>query len=178
MIDRGEVRSRGIHEIMASFGRVACRGVLWVCCGVLLAGCQDVRFSYKGTTARPENRIPLAMDVPAAGRWVAPDLQIHYRLTPAAGRLKISGEVVLAARLQKGYMAADRLFVGLNLLDDDNLVLESLVFAVSGHREAIRTWHFEREMQLPLGASGLAFSYDGKVSEGGGGTAWEFWRGP
>lgn len=151
---------------------------VWLLAGLLLTACQDVRFSYKGTTARPENRIALAAGASVSGRWVTPDLEIQYRVSTVADRLHITGDVVLAARLQTGYTAVDRLFVGLNLLDDDNLVLESLIFALSGHRQPLRSWHFERELAMPPGTSGLAFSYDGKVSEGGGGTDWEFWRGP
>lgn len=164
------------------------RGAAWsaIMFLVLLAGCGAGIFSYVGTTARPENRIELVPGTASSGTWRTPDLVVDYVFKPTQQTLALTATVDLAAHMQKGYSFASNVFLGVNFLDSENRVLASRSFALSGNRTPIRQWRIERQLEIPAGANAVAFSYSGRVGEGGfgaddnggGGASWDFWQQP
>lgn len=155
-------------------------------CLIVLAGCLAGIFSYVGTTARPENRLELVPGAKSSGTWRTPDLVVDYVLKPTQQTLTLQATVNLAAHMQKGFSFASNVFLGVHFLDSENRVLASRSFALSGNRTPIRQWRIERQLEIPAGADAVAFSYSGRVGEGGigsgddgpGGVSWDFWQRP
>jgi hypothetical protein len=155
-------------------------------CLIVLAGCKAGIFSYVGTTARPENRIALVPDTESSGTWRTPDIVVDYVFKPTQQALALEATVNLAAHMQTGYSFASNVFLGVHFLDSENRVLSSRSFALSGNRTPIRQWRIERQLEIPAGADAVAFSYSGRVGEGGissdnggqGGVSWDFWQRP
>lgn len=167
--------SRGWGALLAATG-----------CLIVLAGCGAGIFSYVGTTARPENRIELVPGAESSGTWRTPDLVVDYVLRPTQQTLTLHATVDLAAHMQKGFSFASSVFLGVHFLDSENRVLASRSFPLSGNRTPIRQWRIERQLEIPVGADAVAFSYSGRVGEGGigsdnggrGGVSWDFWQRP
>jgi hypothetical protein len=153
---------------------------------IVLAGCQAGLFSYVGTTARPENRLALVPDTESSGTWRTPDIIVDYVFKPTQQTLALKATVNLAGHMQRGYSFASNVFLGVHFLDSENRVLASRSFALSGNRTPIRQWRIERQLEIPPGADAVAFSYSGRVGEGGlatgdngqGGVSWDFWQRP
>lgn len=155
-------------------------------CLIVLAGCGAGVFSYVGTTARPENRLELVPGTESRGTWRTPDIVVDYVFKPTQQTLALEATVNLAAHMQTGYSFASNVFLGVHFLDSENRVLSSRSFALSGNRTPIRQWRIERQLEIPAGADAVAFSYSGRVGEGGissdhggqGGVSWDFWQRP
>ncbi|MCG6905185.1 MAG: hypothetical protein LJE63_01070 [Desulfobacteraceae bacterium] len=155
-------------------------------CLIVLAGCGAGVFSYVGTTARPENRLELVPDTESRGTWQTPDLVVNYIFKPTQQTLALEATVNLAGHMQRGFSFASNVFLGVHFLDSENRVLSSRSFALSGNRTPIRQWRIERQLEIPAGADAVAFSYSGRVGEGGlasndngpGGVSWSFWQRP
>lgn len=153
---------------------------------LLLAGCLGAGFSYIGTTARPGNRVELEEGPGRYGTWQAPDLVVNYHYERTGQSLMLTAEVDLTGHLRSGYTAASNVYLGVHFLDLENRVVASRNFSLSGFRAPIRKWRISRELEIPAAADALAFSYSGRVSEGGGftvdegggGTSWQFWQSP
>jgi hypothetical protein len=155
-------------------------------CWIVLAGCKAGIFSYVGTTARPENRIALVPDTVSSGTWRTPDIVVDYVFKPTQQTLALEATVNLAGHMQRGFSFASNVFLGVHFLDSENRVLSSRSFALSGNRTPIQQWRIERQLEIPVGADAVAFSYSGRVGEGGiasndngpGGVSWNFWQRP
>lgn len=156
-----------------------------------LAACGGSLFSYRGATVKAENRIALEAGDPHEGRWQTRDLTIDYVYQINDNNLEISGIVELAASLKTGFTTLNYLYISLNLLDDEGKVLETKGIKSFGHQSWILTMakmSFTRRLEPPEDISAIAFSYKGRVSEGGatpkgtgtGGDAifWNFWEVP
>jgi hypothetical protein len=157
---------------------------------LLLAGCQGGLPGFTGLQVPPERRSPLAEALQAgeSQRWQGADLVIEYRAALLHERLRLSGEVRLAQHLTH-YDTLAFLDVEAHLLDSEGRVMASRrIFSAGRHQpQYLVRWRFERELPLPAGAAGIAFSYGGQaVADGGsssdgpagGRISWDFWQLP
>lgn len=161
--------------------------LLFLFIGALVA-CQSRLFSYRGATAEQQSRIALLEGGPYVGFWKTEDLSMHYRYLRYPENLELSGVVELANRLKYNFTTLEYLFLQVNLLDAEGKVLESKVVLTSDYRHMIKKLPFKRSLELPPGITAIAFSYKGRVLEGGGttrvledagdGDSWDFWRTP
>jgi hypothetical protein len=156
-----------------------------------LAACGGSLFSYRGATVKAKNRISLEEGGLHEGRWQTRDLAIDYVYQVNDNNLEISGIVELAASLKTGFTTLNYLYLSLNLLDNEGKVIETKGIKSFGHQSWILTMakmSFTRHLEPPEGTAAIAFSYKGRVSEGGttpkgtgtGGDAifWNFWLVP
>ena len=156
-----------------------------------LTTCGGNLFTYRGATVKAKNRIALEAGGPHEGRWQTRDLAIDYVYHVNDNNLEISGVVELAASLKTGFTTLDYLYLSLNLLDDQGKVLEEQSIKSFGHQSWILTMakmSFTCRLEPPQATAAIAFSYKGRVSEGGskpdgtgtGGDAifWNFWEVP
>ena len=106
-------------------------------------------------------------------------------------RSRQDGGVELAAYLKTGFTTLDHLYLSINLLDVEGKVIETKRIKSFGHKSWILTMgamSFTRRLEPPEGTAAIAFSYKGRVTEGGsksrgtgtGGDAifWNFWEVP
>ena len=102
-----------------------------------------------------------------------------------------SGVVDLAAFSKTGVTTLDHLYLSINLLDVEGKVLETKGIKSFGHQSWILTMgamSFTCRLEPPEGTAAIAFSYKGRVRDGGtnhkgsgtGGDAvfWNFWEVP
>jgi len=156
-----------------------------------LAACGGSLFSYRGGTVKAKNRIAVEAGGPHEGRWQTRDLAIDYAYQINDNNLEISGVAELAASLKTGFTTLDYLFLWINLLDVGGKVIETKRIKSFGHHSWILTMgemSFTRRLELTEETAVIAFSYKGRVSEGGskttgtgtGGDAisWNFWEVP
>lgn len=156
-----------------------------------LAACGGSLFSYRGASVKTKNRIALEAGGPHEGRWQTRDLAIDYAYQINDNNLEISGVAELAASLKTGFTTLDYLFLWINLLDVEGTVLETKAIKSFGNHSWILTMgemSFTRRLELTEETAVIAFSYKGRVSEGGskttgtgtGGDAifWNFWEVP
>jgi hypothetical protein len=153
---------------------------------VFLTACQAASLSYVGTLARPGNRLELEEGPERRGTWQTPDLVVNYQYRQAGQSLELTAEVNLTGHLRRGYTSASNVYLGVHFLNAENRVIASRNFSLSGFRAPIRKWRITRRLEVPAEANAIAFSYTGRVSEGGGfttdegggGTSWDFWQRP
>ena len=156
-----------------------------------LAACGGSLFSYRGASVKAKNRIALEEGGPHEGRWQTRDVAIDYAYQINDNNLEISGVVELAAFLKTGFTTLDHLYLSINLLDVEGKVLETKGIKSFGHQSWILTMgamSFTCRLEPPEGTAAIAFSYKGRVTEGGsksrgtgtGGDAifWNFWEVP
>jgi len=153
-----------------------------------LVACQSSFFSYRGATTKQESRIALLEGGPHLGFWKTKDLSMHYHYLRNPDNLELSGVIELADSLQYNFTALEYLFLQVNLLDAEGKVLESKRVFTSDYRHMIKKLSFKRSLKLPTGTTAIAFSYTGRVMEGGGtgrvledagdGDSWDFWMTP
>ena len=156
-----------------------------------LAACGGSLFSYRGGTVKAKNRIAVEAGGPHEGRWQTRDLAIDYAYQINDNNLEISGVAELAAFLKTGFTTLDHLFLWINLLDVEGKVIETKRIKSFGHHSWILTMgemSFTRRLELTEETAVIAFSYKGRVTEGGskpsgtgtGGDAifWNFWEVP
>jgi len=161
--------------------------LLFLFLGALVA-CQSSFFSYRGATAEQEWRIALLEGGPHKGFFRTRDLSMHYRYLRDLDNLQLSGVVELDDSLKYNFRSIEYLFLQVNLLDAEGKVLESKLVLTSDHLQLIEELPFKRSLELPPGTTAIAFSYTGRVREGGGtgrvledagdGDSWDFWMTP
>ena len=153
-----------------------------------LVACQSSFFSYRGATAVQESRIALRQGGPHVGFWKTDDLSMHYHYQRDWDNVELSGVIELADSLKYSFTALEYLFLQVNFLDADGKVLETKLALSSDYRHMIKKLSFKRSLKLPTGTAAIAFSYTGRVVEGGGtgrvledagdGDSWDFWMTP
>ena len=153
-----------------------------------LVACQSSFFSYRGATAKQESRIALLEGGPHVGFWKTKDLSMHYHYLRDPDNLELSGVIELDDSLKYNFTALEYLFLQVNLLDAEGKVLESKQAFTSDYRHMIKKLSFKRSLKLPMGTTAIAFSYTGRVREGGGigrvlkdagdSDSWDFWMTP
>lgn len=162
-------------------------GLLALFLGVVVA-CQGHLFSYRGAVARQESRLPLREGGPHRGFLKTQDLSVRYHYWREQGNVELSGSVELAKSLRYNFTTLEHLFLEVHLLDAEGRVLESKGVLTSEYRHMVRKLPFKRSLELPPGTTAIAFSYTGRVRDGGGagrvsgdagdGDSWDFWMYP
>jgi hypothetical protein len=148
--------------------------------------CYGSLFSYVGATVDAQNRISLLEKGPHQGQWSTRDLSVDYLYNWDKKDIKLSGVVQFNKHLEYNFTMIDHFSLWIHFIDEEGKILENRVIAVAGYRKMLQNLSFEHNLKLPLKATGITFSYDGRAREGGGadrgieggGTSWDFWKVP
>ncbi len=162
-------------------------GLLALLLGMLVT-CQGRFLSYQGAVAKRENRIALLEGGQHTDSWKTRDLSIRYKYQRDQGNAELSGTVELDKSLGRSFSTLEYLILWVHLLDAEGRVLGSKWLLTSEYRHMVRKLSFKRSMELPPGTTAIAFSYSGRVRDGGGsgrtledagdGDSWDFWLYP
>ena len=151
---------------------------------LVLSGCAGLLQGYEGTSARPDNRLPLAALSDKAAVWQRKDMAIHYTAAVKADDLHVSGSIERLNTI-KHFSAVNYFRVYIHFLTADGIILSSkLLWSASpGIDSTLIRWTFDRLYPLPAGAAAIGFSYSGAFSDGpgryaSGHTGWEVWERP
>lgn len=155
-----------------------------------LVACTGNLFSYRGATAQEKNRIALLEGGPFQGSWQTRDLAVKYNYLRDKKNLQISGTILLDSSLKTGFSTLEYLFFWVNFLGVDGNVLDTKGIMTSSHKKwiLIENLFFKSRLEMPENTLAIAFSYRGRVRNGGGSTIagdrlgeatdWEFWDVP
>ncbi|HUU39363.1 MAG TPA: hypothetical protein VMW42_00330 [Desulfatiglandales bacterium] len=159
-------------------------GLLTLFLGVAVA-CQGRFLSYRGAVAKQESRIPLLEGGPHTGFWKTQDLSMRYSYRRDQDNMELSGTMELDESLERGFTTLEYLILRVHLLDVEGRVLESKGVLTSEYRHMIKKLSFKGNLKLPQSTTAIAFSYRGRVRDGGGsgrtledagdGDSWDFW---
>ncbi|MDO9110284.1 MAG: hypothetical protein Q7U40_06480 [Desulfatirhabdiaceae bacterium] len=137
----------------------------------LLSGCQAHVFSYQGAKVTRQNDIiPLSGQEAQKGIWKTNELSVEYSYQVAGVSLQMSGIVKLVGGFAVGFKTIDQLSVQVLFLDDQGTVLANdVLYSVQAKTPSDLTpLRFNRSFPVPAGTQGIAFTYDGSLSDGGG----------
>ena len=155
----------------------------------LLFACGGKLLNYRGSWVEEQDRISLQTGGPHKGNWQTRDLSIEYEYQKEAQNLMISGVVNLADYL-KIMGTLDHLVLEIQLLQADGIVQDTKGIRTFGIRRSIDSFgkmSFKSRLDLSEDTVAMAFSYDGKITQGGGGAfnsssgekaEWAFWKVP
>ena len=156
---------------------------------MLLLACSARPLSYRGSWIEEQDRISLQAGGPHKGIWQTRDLSIEYEYQQEAQSLLISGVVYLADYL-KIMGTLDHLALEIQLLEVDGIVQDTKGIWTFGTRRSIDSFgkmSFNSRLDLYEDTVAMAFSYSGKINQGGGGALksssgekaeWGFWKVP
>jgi hypothetical protein len=156
---------------------------------MLLFACSGRPLSYRGSWVEEHDRINLQAGGPHQGNWQTRDLSIQYEYQKEAQNILISGVVNLADYL-KIMGTLDHLTLEIQLLETNGIVQDTKGIRTFGTRRSIDSFgkmFFNRSLNLSEDTVAVAFSYDGKITQGGGGAIksssgekaeWDFWKVP
>lgn len=154
-----------------------------------LFACGGKLLSYRGSWIEEQDRISLQAGGPHKGIWQTRDLSIEYEYQQEAQSLLISGVVYLADYL-KIMGTLDHLALEIQLLEVDGIVQDTKGIWTFGTRRSIDSFgkmSFNSRLDLYEDTVAMAFSYSGKINQGGGGALksssgekaeWGFWKVP
>ncbi len=154
-----------------------------------LVACGGRLSSYRGSWVEEKDRISLQAGGPHQGSWQTRDLSIEYEYQQEPQNLQISGVVNLADYL-KIMGTLDHLTLEIQLLGANGIVQDTKGIRTFGNRRPIDSFgkmSFHSRLDLSEDTVAMAFSYDGKVTQGGGGAfksssgekaEWDFWKVP
>ena len=137
----------------------------------LLFACGGKLLSYRGSWIEEQDRISLQAGGPYKGSWQTRDLSIEYEYQQEAQNLLISGVVNLADYL-KIMGTLDHLTLEIQLLETNGIVQDTKGIRTFGNRRSIESFgkmSFSNRLDLSEDTVALAFSYDGKITQVGGG---------
>ena len=146
----------------------------------LFFACNNKIMSYRGRWVEEADRLALQDGGPHKGNWQTRDVTIEYVYVKDAKSLQISGVVELSNHLKTGFTTLEHLNINVVSLEN-GFVLDSKDIKTFGYRRYIDylgKMTFETRLELSEGAVAVAFSYSGKVVEGGGRGDWRFWKVP
>ena len=141
-----------------------------------------------GAWVPEEDRIAVMDGGPHTGSWKTRDLSIQYEHQEASTNLQVKGVVKFANYIPMGYNVLEYLHVNIHLLEANGIVLFTQRIRSFSYFRSFREigdLTFDAQYELPQDAVAFAFSYSGKVSDGGGApgimgsegrTDWEFWK--
>jgi hypothetical protein len=156
---------------------------------MLLLACSGRPLSYRGSWVEEHDRINLQAGGPHHGNWQTRDLSIEYEYQKEAQNILISGVVNLADHL-KIMGTLDHLALEIQLLEANGIVQDTKGIRTFGSRRSIESFgkmSFNRRLDLYEDTVAMAFSYSGKITQGGGGAIksssgekaeWFFWKIP
>lgn len=157
---------------------------LWVACaggGTALS---------PGAWVEEADRIAVLDGGPHKGNWQTRDLTINYEYQEAVKNLQISGVIEFADYIPKGFNTLEYLKLYIHFLEADGTVLETRSIRIFGYRrylDFIGEITFNHRYDLTGNTVSFAFSYSGRVIQGGGtgiGSSargridWDFWKVP
>jgi hypothetical protein len=168
------------------------RRILWF--GLLfsltgLVACASGNLSYNGRFARPESIVSLIRGDAHELQWQTNDIAVEGTYILDGDQLHLAGQIKLQSRLAN-FPVVDFLRVNAYAVDGDGLILASypLWQASPGSEPFFIKWSFQRQYTVPEATRAVAFSYQGRMSDGGGlgpmrgmddgGTSWDFWHTP
>lgn len=138
----------------------------------LFVGCQAHVLSYQGAkVTRPKDIISLPGQSSVQGSWKTDELSVHYTWQTSGETLTMTGTVALVGGFAVGFNVIDRLAVQVLFVDGDGTVLaDNVLYSVQTVTAAnMVPLRFNRTFPVPAGTTGIAFAYDGELSDGGGG---------
>jgi hypothetical protein len=156
---------------------------------MLMFACGGRPLSYRGSWVEEQDRISLQAGGPHKGNWQTRDLSIDYEYRQEAQNLLISGVVNLADYL-KIMGTLDHLALEIQLLEANGIVQDTIGIRTFGSRRSIDSFgkmSFNSRLNLTDDTVAIAFSYEGKITQGGGGALksssgekaeWDFWKVP
>jgi hypothetical protein len=124
-----------------------------------------------GAWVEEEDRISMLDGGPHKGSWQTRDLSVHYEYREATSSLQITGVIELASYLQYNFNTLEHLRLNIHFLEANGIVLETKRIKVFGYRrflEFLGEMSFNSRFDLTQETVAFAFSYHGKVTEGGG----------
>ena len=155
----------------------------------LCAACAGGTALSPGSWVEDQDRIAVLDGGPHEGSWQSRDMTINYEYKEAVKNLQISGGIELADYIPKGFNALEHLKLYIHFLNADGMVLETRNirnFGYRRHLDLIGEMTFNNRFDLTEETVYFAFSYSGKVIQGGGtGVSssrgriyWDFWKVP
>lgn len=154
-----------------------------------LMACASGNLSYNGRYAKAESIVPLTRGDAHQLQWRTNDIIIDGTYILQGDQLDLAGQVKLQSRLAN-FPTVDFLRVSAYAVDGDGLILASyrLWTANPGSELYFVKWTFQKQYTVPEATRAVAFSYQGRMRDGGGwgpnrgleddGTSWDFWYTP
>lgn len=148
--------------------------------------------SYVGRVAKPENNVAILSGDVHELQWQTGDLTIYATYALTQNQLELAGHVELQNKLRKeSFPIVNYLRIATHALDGAGIILDSFPLWRAQHETGhdFIKWTFQRSYTIPEGTRALAFSYRGRVGEGGGQgprrrnrdggrSSWDFWYTP
>jgi hypothetical protein len=179
-----ELNQKRAHHVPRRILRL---GFLFSLMGIV--ACASGNLSYNGRFARPESIVSLIRGDAHELQWQTNDIIITGTYILEGDQLNLAGQVKLQSRLAN-FSTVDFLRVSAYAVDGDGLILATypLWSANPGNEPFFVRWTFQRQYTVPEATRAVAFSYQGRMSDGGGmapirgmddgGTSWDFWHTP
>jgi len=156
-----------------------------------LMACASGNMSYNGRYAKAESIVPLTRGDAHQLQWQTNDIIIDGTYILEGDQLHLAGQVKLQSRLAN-FPTVGFLRVNAYAVDGDGLILASyrLWTAAPGSELFFVKWTFQQQYTVPEATRAVAFSYSGRMLDGGGGgwgtlsgrddggTSWDFWHTP
>lgn len=151
-------------------------------------GCVPHHRSPSPRTVAPENRLSIENALNAKTVWPADELRIEFTCGLNGASLDVSGKIFLTGGIRY-FNTIEQMRVEIFFTNDDGLLVGRSLLYSAGYRVSADEWGhtFHKTLSLPEGATQMAFGYDGRVREGGagsagdpenGGTDYTFWHSP
>jgi hypothetical protein len=149
-------------------------GFMLVIFVMLAAACSSQMFTAEGKLVAEDRRLDLKEGGPFPRDWQGKHLKIKYEYVRKQDDFQIMGDIVFKKERK---LANFRCSIVLIDAAGKVLLVEGLV--VAGGRQKTMEIPFKKEMQLPLGAQSMAFSYSGASGgTGQSGSPSSFWSSP
>jgi len=132
-----------------------------------VAGCVTTAEMFHGDSVSPEQVIAIQESGPNKSYDQNFDIIISYEFVRSGDVLEISGQAILTDRYPQIYASLKYLHVYLFFLDDTSRVLETIALASSMFGTLDERFEFSKSLNIPTGAVGISFGYDGEAKEGG-----------
>jgi hypothetical protein len=143
-----------------------------------------------GAWVQEADRIAVLDGGPHKGNWQTRDLTINYDYQEAVKNLQISGVIEFADYIPMGFNTLEYLKLYIHFVGADGTVLDTRSIKIFGYRrylDFIGEMSFNHRYDLTENTVSFAFSYSGRVTQGGGtgiGSSdrgridWDFWKVP
>lgn len=133
---------------------------------LIVAGCVATAEMFHGNFVSTEQVISIEGPGPKNDRLENFNVKINYEFARVDDALKISGQVVLTERYPLLYGQLRYLYVYLFFVDETSRVLETVSLATAMTGDPYERLEFSTSLNVPTGAVGISFGYDGEVREG------------
>ena len=119
----------------------------------------------------PEHLIPIENTPSQKTIWTGDELRIEVRRAVQADGLELNGKIFLTGGIQY-FTSIDHMRVEIFFTNAEGALVGRNLFYSAGYRVPVDEsgLSFHRFLSIPGGATHMAFGYDGRVREGGGGS--------